>query len=121
MIAAGLVWAAIAWASTAVEITKPSGASVDITIREDDYDVNNVQYKEGDDYVAHSGRSLKSVLKQIGIGDRAWTSIDIEGITVQNGSFRPKKPPLFILKDNDVKFYKPQSGSDRGGSPDRKP
>jgi len=111
MIAAGLVWAAVAWASTAVEITKPSGNSVDVTIKEDDYDID-AQYKEGDDFVGHEGRSLKSVLKQVGIGDQAWTSITIEGITVQNGSFRPKKPPIFILKDNDVKFYKPQSGSD---------
>ncbi|MDQ2676399.1 MAG: PKD domain-containing protein [Actinomycetota bacterium] len=111
MIVAGLIWAAVAWAATSVEITKPSGSSVDIAIREEDYDVDQ-RYKEGDEYVARQGRSLKSVLERVGIKDREWTSITVEGLTVDNGAFRPKKPPIFFLKDGDVRFYRPASGSE---------
>ena len=111
MIVAGLIWAAVAWASTSVEITKPSGSSVDITIREEEYDVDQ-RYREGDEYVSRQGRSLGSVLERVGIKDREWISITVEGLTVQNGSFRPKKPPIFFLKDGDVRFYKPATSSD---------
>ncbi len=110
MIAAGGIWAALAIAgSTEVEIEKPSGQDETVTIDESHPDWKTYRY-EGEN---KEGRSLASVLKEIGIGDRAWTSIDVEGLMVQNGSFKRKKPPIFFIKgsNDEVTFYRPETGS----------
>lgn len=110
MIVTGCIWAALAWgASTDVEIEKPSGAVETVTVGVD-CEYEEFRY-EGEEM---SGCSLKSVLKQVGVGDRAWTSIKLEGLTVQNGSFEPKKPPIFYIKTSNqtVTFYKPKTKDD---------
>ena len=113
MIAAGAIWAAVALAGGAeIEITKPSGASKSFTITEADYDKRNVKYQEGDEYTPRSGVSLGALLRRVGVGDRAWTSIKVEGLTVQNGSFRPKKPPIFFVRDDELVFYRPEAADD---------
>jgi hypothetical protein len=105
MIATGAIWAALAVAaSTDVEITKPSGKRVAVTIAGHP-ETKEYRY-EGEPKV---GVSLAAVLKDVGIGDRAWTTITAEGLTVQNGSFANRKPPIFFMKRDDVAFYKPKS------------
>jgi len=111
MVVAGGIWAAVAMADTRVEITKPSGSSQEINVDEDDYDKKNVRYKEGDEYNVRSGLSLETVLKRVGIGDRAWTTVEVGGLIVQNGSYRSKKPPIFFVRDDDVYFYRPQTAT----------
>ena len=108
MIAAGLVWAAIAWAETAdFKIQKPSGKYETVTVDDEDGSTYKTYRYEG---LTKEGRSLASVLKEVGIGDQAWTSITIDGLTVRKGEFPNKKPPLFIVRgDDDLTFYRPKT------------
>lgn len=107
MVGAGLVWAAIAWADTAdFKIQKPSGQYVTVEVDQDAPTYKTYRY----DGLTKDGRSLNSVLDEIGFKDNAWTSVTVDGLTVTNGEFPNKKPPIFIVKgDDDLTFYRPKT------------
>ena len=111
MIVAGLIWAAIAWADTAdFKVQKPSGKYETVTVDEDDTDTYKTYRYDG---ATKEGRSVASVLKEVGIGNRLWTSITVDGLTVKNGEFPNKKPPIFIVRgDDDLTFYRPKTADD---------
>ncbi len=123
LIVVGVIWAAIAVASTTVQITKPSGKSETVTINSNKYETH--RYAEGGGYRNRTGEPLSQVLKEIGVTDDDWFSITINGLTVGNGAFKPnKRPPIFFVKGQDeIVFYKPKDAegpyetrSAKGGS-----
>ena len=107
MIVAGLVWAAIAWGHTAdFRVKKPSGTYVHPDVIVDSTSPNYKTFVyDGEN---KSGRSLYSVLEEAKI--EKWTSVTVEGLTVNAGDFPRSKPPLFIVRGNDeLTFYRPKT------------
>jgi len=114
MIAAGGIWAAVAWASTSIEIEGPRGTSKTINVEDLNTDVENKNYRVGDDFQTITGYSVKQILQALGISDSEWLTITIEDITVRNGQFRDRKPAVFYVSENDddkLVFLRPKSAA----------
>lgn len=113
MIAAGAIWAAVAWASTFVEVDGAKG-EVDVEVKRSNADVQGEIYNLPNGRKRLTGYSLQKVLSQAGVGDEGWTRIFIGGVEVRADEvFSGDRVPVFALTDNDqnVEFWRPKKGS----------
>jgi hypothetical protein len=112
MIATGAIWAAVAWASTTLEVKTSRGTTKTIDITDLRQDVKDTSYRRGDGYVTIDGWSAKQVMQRLGYSEGEWTSLTVEELTVTNGEFRDKKPAVFFVSENDeeeLNFLRPKS------------
>jgi hypothetical protein len=113
MIVAGCIWAAVAWASTVVQVDGAKG-QVDVTVQRSNADVNEEMYNLPNGRKRLTGYSLEKVLRAAGVGKEGWTRIFIGGVEVRSDEeFSGEDVPVFALTDNDqnVEFWRPKKGS----------
>jgi hypothetical protein len=115
MVAAGLVWAAVAWASTTVRVDGVKSKPVNVADLKTDVDEN---YKVGSEYEHIEGVSLRKVLGEAGVRWADWTRVFIDSIEVRRdeyGSFSRGLVPVFYISEegqgDEVIFLRPKKGS----------
>jgi hypothetical protein len=84
MVAAGLVWAAVAWASTTVRVDGVKSKPVNVADLKTDVDAN---YKVGNEYEHIEGVSLRKVLGEAGVKWADWTRVFIDSIEVRRDEY----------------------------------
>ena len=114
MILAGLIWAAIAWASTTVQVDGLKGTtSKELTY--ENSDIKGVRYTMPDGEKQNvTGWSLQKLLDSVGVRDE-WTRIFVGGVEVRKdeyGSFSGEREPVFAFdgQQQNVFFLRPKKG-----------
>jgi hypothetical protein len=113
MVAAGLVWAAVAWGSTTVQVDGAKGQE-SVTVKRSNADIEGVIYNLPNGRKRLTGYSLRKVLDIAGVNEDGWTRIFIGGVEVRADEvFSGDREPVFALTDNDqnVEFWRPKKGS----------
>lgn len=117
MIAAGGIWAAVALASSTVQVDGLKGTD-SVEIKEAKADVEDERYNLPEGRKPVTGYSLEKVLNQVDIGDAAWTRVFVPTprgtIEVRRDEvFSGERLPVFALPKNgdDVFFIRPKKGS----------
>ncbi|MDX6587179.1 MAG: hypothetical protein QOI31_1652 [Solirubrobacterales bacterium] len=115
MIAAGCIWAAVAWASTTVQVDGLKGTtSKDLTY--ENSDIKGIRYTMPDGAKQNvTGWSLQKVLDSVKIREDAWTRIFIGGIEIRRDEyelFSSKREPVFAFDNSqqNVYFIRPKKG-----------
>ena len=111
MIAAGLVWAAVALASTNLNVRGFSEDNIDVKTIPNNVDRN---YQIGSEFEHIEGVSLQRVLTKLGIESDEWTRIFIGNIEVwRDEEFSGGRLPVFDFagpNDADMRFIRPKKG-----------
>ena len=114
MILAGLIWAAVAWASTTVQVDGLKGTKP-VEINYENSDIKGVRYTMPDGEKQNvTGWSLQKVLDNATVRDN-WTRIFIGGIEVRKDeyeSFSSEREPVFAFDNSqqNVYFLRPKKG-----------
>lgn len=111
MIVAGLIWAAIAWASTNVTLRGFSEGQYDVSTIPNNVDQN---YQIGGEWEHIEGVSLQRALTKMGVDSDEWTRIFIDGIEIRRDEvFSGDRVPVFDFtgpNDSDMRFIRPKKG-----------
>ncbi|MDQ3728562.1 MAG: hypothetical protein M3355_03120, partial [Actinomycetota bacterium] len=109
MVVAGCLWAAVALASTEVDILGPKGNET-VDVAEIPDNVKNKTYNIDGQPQEIDGDSLQHVLNSIGIELDEWTRTFIDGGVVRNGEkfLDDRVPVFFVNNDDDVVFLIPK-------------
>lgn len=113
MIVAGLIWAAVAMASTNLNLRGFSEDSIDVNTIPNNVERN---YKINGEYEAIEGVSLQKVLTKLGVESDEWTRIFIGPIEVRRDEvFSGERVPVFDFtgpNGTDMRFIRPAKGDD---------
>ncbi len=113
MVAAGLIWAAVAMAGTTIQVDGAKGPT-DVVINPDNSDIKGELYNLPDGRKRITGWSLQKVLNQAHVGADGWTRIFLpDGVVVgRDEVFSGKRLPVFALPQNgdDIYFIRPKKG-----------
>jgi hypothetical protein len=113
MVAAGLIWAAVAWASTNVTLRGFSEGQYDVSTIPNNVNQN---YQIGGEWERIDGVSLQRVLTKLDVDPDEWTRIFVAGIEIRSDEvFSGDRVPVFDFtgpNDADMRFIRPKKGDD---------